>query len=175
MGYTPLAVSPETSTAPLTLRPITDADEGFLFRLYASTREEEMKLTDWTQEQKAAFLRMQFDAQHRHYQEHYAGARFDVVLAGGEPVGRLYVDRTPERWDDEIRLVEVALLPEHRGRGLGSRLLGELMDEARAAGKRLTIHVETFNPAMRLYERLGFRPISEYGMYHLMEWRADSP
>lgn len=168
-------MSSEATTAHLDLRPITDADAGFLFRLYASTREEEMKLTDWTEEEQAAFLRMQFDAQHRHYQEHYAGARFDLVVADGEPIGRLYVDRSPERFPGEIRLVDIALVPERRGRGLGSRLLGELMDEARDADKRLTIHVETFNPAMRLYERLGFRPISEYGMYHLMEWRAGSP
>lgn len=157
---------------PLTLRPITDEDDDFLFRLYASTRTEELALTDWSGDQKAAFLRMQFDAQHRHYQEHYAGARFDVVLEGGEPVGRLYVDRSLERFPDEIRLVDIAFLPEHRGRGLGSLLLGELIEEARASGKRLTIHVETFNPAMRLYERLGFRQISQAGLYHLMEWRA---
>lgn len=168
-------VDTATTAGRLSLRPITDDDDGFLFRLYASTREEELAVTDWSDEQKAEFLRMQFDAQHRHYQEHYAGARFDVVLEDGEPVGRLYVDRTPERFPDEIRLVDVAFLPEHRGRGLGSRLLGELIEEARAAGKRLTIHVEIYNPALSLYERLGFRPISQYGMYHLMEWRPDSP
>lgn len=165
----------EATAGRLFLRPITEADDDFLFRLYASTREDELAATDWSDEQKAEFLRMQFDAQHRHYQEHYDGARFDVVLEDGEPVGRLYVDRSPERFPDEIRLVDIAFLPEHRGRGLGSQLLGELIEEARGAAKRLTIHVEIYNPAMRLYERLGFRPISQYGMYHLMEWRAGSP
>lgn len=159
----------------MTLRPIAAEDHEFLCRLYASTRTEELALTDWSDEQKAAFVRMQFEAQHQHYQQHYAGASFDVVLDDGVPVGRLYVDRTPERWDDEIRLVDITFLPEHRGRGLGGQLLGGLIEEARAAGKRLTIHVEMFNPALRLYERLGFRPISQYGMYHLMEWRATSP
>lgn len=159
----------------ITLRPIVPEDEGFLCRLYGSTRTEELALTDWSEEQKVAFLRMQFEAQHQHYQQHYAGASFDLVLDASEPIGRLYVDRSPERWADEIRLIDIAFLPEHRGRGLGSRLLGELIEEARAAGKRLTIHVEMFNPALRLYERLGFRPISQYGMYHLMEWRATSP
>lgn len=159
----------------MTLRPIAPEDHELLCRLYGSTRTEELALTDWSEEQKAAFVRMQFEAQHQHYQQHYAGASFDLILDQGAPVGRLYVDRTPERWDDEIRLVDITFLPEHRGRGLGSRLLAELIEEARAAGKRLTIHVEMFNPALRLYERLGFRPISQYGMYHLMEWRAGSP
>lgn len=159
----------------LTLRPIAAEDREFLCRLYASTRAEELALTDWSEERKEAFLRQQFEAQHSHYQQHYAGASFDLVVVDGEPAGRLYVDRSPQRWHDEIRLVDIALLPEHRGRGLGRRLLGELIEEARSAGRRLTIHVEMFNPALRLYERLGFRPISQYGIYHLMEWRADSP
>lgn len=157
------------------MRPIAAEDREFLCRLYASTRAEELALTDWSDERKAAFLRQQFEAQHSHYQQHYAGASFDLVVVDGEPAGRLYVDRSPQRWPDEIRLVDIALLPEHRGRGLGRRLLGELIEEARSAGRRLTIHVEMLNPALRLYERLGFRPISQYGMYHLLEWRADSP
>lgn len=125
---------------------------------------------DWAEAQKAAFLHMQFEAQHRHYQEHYPRARFDVVLMGGVPAGRLYVDV----WTDQIRLVDVALLPEHRGRGLGTRLIRSVLDEGAAAGRPVTIHVEQFNPALRLYERLGFRRIGEHSVYHLLEWRPDA-
>jgi ribosomal protein S18 acetylase RimI-like enzyme len=148
-------------------RPIQPEDQEFLCRLYASTRREELAPVPWSEEEKAAFLRMQFEAQHRHYQEHYPGARFDLVLADGEPIGRLYV----EEWPSQIRLIDIALLPEQRNRGLGSRLLRDLMAEAERAGKPLTIHVEKFNPALRLYRRLGFRSIEDKGVYELMEWR----
>lgn len=140
----------------------------FLLRLYATTRADEMAMvTDWTDEQKEWFIRMQFQAQHAWYQEHYGDAQFDLVLIDGVPAGRLYVHRRAK----EIRLVDISLMPELRGRGIGSALLGELMAEAEAAGKPLTIHVEKFNPAMRLYLRLGFKPIEDRGPYDLMEWK----
>jgi ribosomal protein S18 acetylase RimI-like enzyme len=150
----------------ITLRPITPDDEPFLSRVYASTREEELALTDWDEAQKAAFLQQQFAAQHRYYQENYRQTTFDVILADGQPVGRLYV----ARWAKEIRIVDIALLPEHRGTGIGSNLLHELMAEAAAAGKPVSIHVERYNPAMRLYMRIGFIPVGEHGVYLLMQW-----
>ena len=142
-----------------------------LFRLYASTRAEEMAtVVDWTDEQKEAFLRMQFQAQHAWYREHYEGAQFDLLLVDGAPAGRLYVHRR----ENEIRLMDISLLPEYRNTGVGSSLLRELMSEAEAAGKPLTIHVEKYNPAMRLYLRLGFKPIEDRGPYDLLEWRPTS-
>lgn len=149
------------------LRPAGDDDLPLLYRVYAGTRTDELAPVPWSDEQKAAFLRFQFDAQHRYYREHFPDAAYDVIEAGGEPVGRLYVDRRP----DEIRLIDIALLPEHRRRGLGGRLLAELLDEARRAGKPVRIHVETSNPALSLYRRLGFTEVEEQGVYYLMEWR----
>ena len=156
--------------AGVTLRPITEADLPFLLALYASTREEELAPVGWPAEQLDAFLRQQFTAQHAWYQEHYAGATFDVVEVGGGPAGRLYV----ARWERELRLVDVALMPAHRGRGLGESLVREVLDEAASAGKPVTIHVERMNRALRLYERLGFRLLEDKGMYLLLEWRAGS-
>ena len=124
-------------------------------------------IVDWNEEMKAAFVLQQFQAQHAWYQEHYVGASFDVILVDGAPAGRLYVHRR----EKEIRLVDITLLPEFRGGGRGSSILRDLMGEAEAAGKPLTIHVEVYNPAMRLYERLGFRPVEERGPYLLMEWK----
>lgn len=150
------------------LRPIQEEDLEFLLRLYATTRAEEMAMvTDWSDEQKEWFVRMQFQAQHAWYQEHYGDAQFDLVLLDGAPVGRLYVHRRAT----EIRLVDISLIPELRGKGIGSELLRELMAEAEAAGKPLTIHVEKYNPAMRLYLRLGFKAIEDRGPYDLMEWK----
>ncbi len=152
----------------VSLRPIREEDLEFLLRLYATTRADEMAMiTDWSDEQKDWFVQMQFQAQHAWYQEHYGDAQFDLVLMDDDPVGRLYVHRRAS----EIRLVDISLIPELRGKGIGSALLRELMAEAETAGKPLTIHVEKYNPAMRLYLRLGFKPIEDRGPYDLMEWK----
>ena len=150
----------------VTLRPITDADLPFLLQLYATTRVDELAQVPWTDEQKAAFIVQQFQAQHAWWQEHYTGARFDLVLVDGAPAGRLYVDV----WEREIRVVDIALAPAHRGGGIGSMLLRRVFAEGDAAGKPVSIHVEVFNPARRLYDRLGFRETGTHGdVYILME------
>jgi GNAT superfamily N-acetyltransferase len=152
----------------LTFRAIVDADLLFLGALYASTREQELAHIPWTPEQKTAFFDMQFRAQHAHYQQHYPTAQWLLIMRNGEPAGRLYIDR----WPQEHRLVDIALMPPHRSHGYGSALIQDLIDEAAAAGKPLTIHVEKNNPARTLYNRLGFRPAGEHGVYDLLEWRA---
>ena len=148
------------------LRPITPEDRQLLVRIYASTRADEMARVPWSEQQKADFLRFQFDAQHRYYTEQFPRAAFDLILLEGEPIGRLYVDRRAH----EIRLIDIALLPEHRGAGHGGAILRDLLAEGEASGKLVRIHVEHDNPAMRLYRRLGFEKIEEQGVYHLMEW-----
>jgi ribosomal protein S18 acetylase RimI-like enzyme len=155
-----------STTTEITLRAITPDDEALLYRIYASTRADEMALVAWDDAQKEAFVRMQFTAQHSHYQQHYPDAAFDIILVNGQPAGRLYVDR----WPKEIRIVDIALLPEYRNAGIGTRLLKGILEEAAQAGKLVSIHVERFNTAMRLYERLGFSTVGEHGVYYLMEW-----
>lgn len=151
----------------LTLRPAEAGDEAFLLRVYTGTREEELALVPWSSEQKAAFVAQQFAAQTAHYARHYPRMSADVILHGGAPAGRLLVARTAE----EILIVDIALLPEFRGNGIGTALLRDLLAEADAAGKRVTIHVERFNPALRLYERLGFSIAEDEGVYLLLERR----
>jgi ribosomal protein S18 acetylase RimI-like enzyme len=153
----------------LRLRPITPEDDSFLAGLYASTRAEELAVTGWSDEDKALFCRRQFDGQTAHYLENYTGTSLQIIERAGVPAGRLYV----ARWEREIRIMDIALLPEHRGSGIGTRLLRELQDEARSAGKSLTIHVERFNPALRLYERLGFKQMEDKGVYLLLSWETD--
>ena len=154
--------------AGLTFRPITDADLPFLSRLYASTRTEELSVLDWTDEQKTAFLKQQFDAQHAHYQTYFSESHFLVIERDGVAIGRLYLDRAAQ----EHRIVDIAFLPEHRRHGLGASLLQDLLDEAAQAHKGVTIHVEKFNPAMSLYRRLGFVTVGEEGAYDLMRWKS---
>ena len=148
-------------------RPATDEDLPFLALVYASTRLEEVAQSGWPPETQRQFLAHQFDAQHRHYRQHYPAAEWLVIERDGTAAGRLYI----EEWPGEIRLIDIALLPDHRGGGAGSAILSDLMAMAAAAQKPLTIHVEKNNPAMRLYLRLGFEPIDEHGVYDLMEWR----
>ena len=142
------------------------ADDAFLARVYASSRAEELAITGWSEELKADFCRRQFDAQSAYYAANYKGASFQIIERDGWPAGRLYV----ARWEKEIRIVDITLLPEFRGSGIGTKLLRDLQKEARAAGKSLTIHVERFNRALELYQRLGFREIDDKGVYLLMEW-----
>jgi ribosomal protein S18 acetylase RimI-like enzyme len=150
----------------ITLRPTTPDDQDFLYRVYASTRQEELAQVDWDEAQKAGFLQMQFDAQRRYYEENYPRAQFQVILLDGEPAGRLYVDRRAA----EIRIMDIALLSVFRSQGIGSHLLNDILTEGQARGLPVTIHVERFNPALRLYERLGFQPVEDKGVYYLMKW-----
>jgi GNAT superfamily N-acetyltransferase len=150
----------------ISLRPITPEDDSFLARLFASTRAEELAITGWSDDQKATFCRMQFDAQTRYYREQYANASFQIIERDGVAAGRLLVWRS----EKEMLVIDIALLPEHRGAGIGTKFLRELQDEARSTGKPLTIHVERFNPALRLYERLGFKMVEEQEVYLLMKW-----
>jgi ribosomal protein S18 acetylase RimI-like enzyme len=148
------------------LRPVREGDEPFLLSVYASTRADELARVPWTDADKAAFVAHQFAAQSAHYAQHYEGLRRDVIVVGGVDAGRLLV----ARWPREIRIVDITLLPAFRGSGAGSSLLRELMDEARTAEKRLSIHVERENRAMGLYVRLGFTPVADEGVYLRMEW-----
>lgn len=153
----------------ITLRPADDTDREFLLAVYASTRDDELAVVAWSEEVKAAFLRMQGEAQDAYYRDNYPRCLYLVIEVQGRAVGRLYLDRR----EREHRLVDIALLPGARGAGLGSTLLRALQAEAETAGRSLTIHVERMNPALRLYRRLGFREVEERGVYLFLEWRAE--
>lgn len=159
----------DSSPAGLSFRPIRDEDLPFLCALYAATRREELAPVPWAEQAKQAFLAEQFGLQHAYYQTNYPGADRRLVLLHGEPVGRVYVYRTP----GDIRLMDIALVESVRGRGLASAMLDELMDEARANDVGITLHVEPNNPAREWYQRRGFRLIEERGVYLYMGWRAE--
>jgi ribosomal protein S18 acetylase RimI-like enzyme len=148
----------------ITLRPVIDEDRAFLLSVYSSTRAEELSAVPWTDEQKGAFLRMQFDAQDSWYRQVYPEGKFLVIVRDSTPIGRLYVARLPT----EVLLVDIALLPEHRGQGIGSRLLADVVADADRGGLPITLHVEPWNPAKRLYERLGFATTQQGQVYETM-------
>ena len=155
---------------PVETRPVAPADDEFLLDVYASTRADELAPVPWTDEQKRAFLRMQLDAQRGEYFKRFPDSDYRVILVGGRPAGRLWVARTPT----QIRLLDIALLPEFRGRGLGARLVLELAEEARRAGLPLRHMVFQLNEgALRFYERLGFARLELHGAYWEMEKRTE--
>ena len=152
----------------LSLRHEQAADEAFLAALYADARAEEMRPVAWPEAAKRDFLQQQYELQREHYRQHYVGADFLLIEQAAIPIGRISIYRT----DGEIRLMDIALIESHRGLGIGSILLAELLREASASAAELTLHVEPNNPAQRLYARLGFRLIEDRGVYHFLGWRA---
>jgi len=156
----------EHQTAEVSLRPATADDRDLLLAVYAASRAEELDQVEWAPGQREWFLQMQFEAQDREYRRANPDGHFDVIEVDGRPVGRLYVDRRPA----DLRIVDIALLPAYRGRGIGAGLITELQQQAAGEGRIVSIHVEAFNPAARLYERLGFVVAADLGVYRRMEW-----
>ncbi|MBC8162712.1 MAG: GNAT family N-acetyltransferase [Roseiflexaceae bacterium] len=153
----------------ITTRPITPADEPALLEIYASTRAEELAQVDWSAEQKQPFVAQQFAAQHAHYQQYYPGAAFLLIEVDGVTAGRLYL----AHWPRELRIIDISLLPEQRNQGLGSAFLRAILAEGARLGLPVSIHVERFNPALRLYQRLGFAIREDKGVYLLMECQPE--
>ena len=157
----------ECSNLEISFRPIRDNDLSFLNALYASTREEEMKMVPWTKQQKSDFLTSQFDAQHKFYQEQFPNAELNLILFQERIIGRLYLDYREE----EIRIVDIAIIPTARRSGIGTQLLKDVISTAAMSKKAVRIHVEKNNPALSLYQRLDFNAVEDQGVYQLMEWR----
>jgi GNAT superfamily N-acetyltransferase len=158
------------STSPklVTFRAVRPDDQAFLLEVYAGTRLDELAITPWDESQREAFLKVQFAAQQHHYQSYFPEADHQLILVGDRPVGRLYVARRT----DEIRILDIALLPEHRNFGIGGSIIKDILEEGSKAGKPVRIYVESFSPSLRLFERLGFSRVEDIGSHLLMEWRS---
>jgi ribosomal protein S18 acetylase RimI-like enzyme len=152
----------------ITLRDADPDDEPFLLQVFACTREAELAQVPWSDEQRDAFLQMQFNAQHSYYHERYPDADYKVILRDGEPVGRLYVLREK----DLIRIMDITVLPQYRNSGIGSELTRGVLEEAVESGRNVQIYVETFNPSVELFKKIGFSILQEEGINYLLEWNA---
>jgi ribosomal protein S18 acetylase RimI-like enzyme len=152
----------------LALRPETSADGPLLYELYASTREDELALTNWDAAARESFLRMQFNAQRVAYREMFPAGEFSVVLAGGGPIGRVVVNRTTE----EIRLVDLVIAPARRNHGIGTVLMKKLISESNETNRPLRLHVLRGSRAFNWYQQLGFRGIGDSEFYTEMERTA---
>lgn len=151
----------------ISLHPAAASDEAFLFELYRDARAGEMADWGWNDVQQQAFLSMQFRARNLSYSA-YPNTEHSIILNADQPIGRMLVSRK----DDEIRLVDIALLAEARGQGVGAKLLAELLAQAAHEAMPVRLHVEKNNPALRLYQRLGFQILEDTGTQFFMEWRG---
>lgn len=149
----------------LTLCPFSAEHQEFLYRLYASTRQQEFASLGWPPAQLDVFLRMQFNNQQNWYKAAYPAAEHQVILGDRQPIGRILVNRAPEFF----LLVDIALLPEYQKQGIGNKYLRELIEQAEKAGLPVRLQVLKNNPAQRLYERLGFVKTGEDELYLQME------
>ncbi len=152
------------------LRPASTRDEDFFLQLYQSSRGEDLRGLGWDEDRISEFLEMQYEAQGNFHASDFPNASDEVILLDSQPVGRLTVDRRV----DEIRLVDLALLPDYRNRGLGSRLIQSLKEEATLQRKPLRLQLIRFNRALGLFERLGFMRTSETGTHFQMEWVSEA-
>lgn len=149
----------------ITKHLITHKDEPFLLALYSETRADELKLAPWDEKQKDAFLRQQFQLQHRHYTSKYKNAFFQIIKLDEKPIGRLYAAEL----DDEIRIIDLTILTEFRGKNIGTVLIEEILRDADKKNKNVQIYLETNNQSANLFARSGFVVIAEDGVYRL--WR----
>jgi ribosomal protein S18 acetylase RimI-like enzyme len=149
----------------ITCRPFAEADLPFVAELYVSTRSEEMALAQWPVATKLDFLLQQHRAQHAHYSLHHADAQWSIIERHGEAIGRLYLRDEPDR----LHIIDISLIPQSRGQGIGEAILSDIADRARVEAKVVSIHVEKNNPARSLYQRLGFAVTEDRGVYDFME------
>jgi ribosomal protein S18 acetylase RimI-like enzyme len=155
--------------AGIELRPASPEDREFLVELYRSTRQSELDLVEWTDDAKSAFVDAQFTAQDAAYRAAYPDGQFDVVLVDGRPAGKLYLGRL----EGELRVIDIIVAPELRGRGIGTALMRAVIDRAAQDGLDVTLHVEVWNPALRIYERLGFERVETRGINEFLRHRTD--
>jgi ribosomal protein S18 acetylase RimI-like enzyme len=151
----------------VSLRPVEPTDRDALVAIFVTTRERELALLPLPEPAWTAFVQQQFEAQDRSWRTAYPDASRMAVTLDGEVVGRFYVDRGA----GALHIIEISLMPAHRGQGIGTHLLAELIAESEAAGIPLTLHVDRTNPAVRLYSRLGFDVVGDEGLYLSMRLR----
>lgn len=151
----------------ITLRDAAIEDEAFLLEVYASTRADEMALVPWTEEQREAFIRLQFAAQHEHYHKQYQDAGYKLIMQNDERVGRLYILKR----EAEITILDITVHPQYRNHGIGTSLLRDVLAEAAQTQRSVGIYVESFNPSLRLFERLGFSEVEQEGFNFLLRWQ----
>lgn len=162
---------PAAAALGVTSRAMRDGDLAFVATLYASTRLEEMAPLGWPAAAQNAFLTQQHAAQHRDYRSRYPNASWLILERGGAPVGRLYLDEN----DRGVEIIDISLLPEARGGGIGEAILGDLTAAAGKADRTVSLYVEKRNRARRLYLRHGFRQVEDHGLYDRLEWAAPVP
>ena len=150
----------------ISLTPVCADDEAVLLEIYRSTRVDEMAISGWDPSQQDTFVRIQFAAQQYYYAAAFPNGEHKIILSDGRPIGRIYTAEC----QDELRILDITVLPSERNKGVGTPLIKDVLARAQALGKPAKVYVETYNPSLRLFERLGFTRIEEDGLNVLLEW-----
>ena len=151
----------------VSLRPAQAEDEGFLYELFCTSVGGDLAALDPSH--RDMILRMQFNAQNESYKAEFPKAEHQIIMLDGRVIGRVLVERT----ESEHRGVDIALMPEERSGGIGGMLIQGLLDEAASARKPFRISVVRTNPAMHLYNRLGFKITGETLTHFMLEWVSE--
>ena len=154
----------------ITFKTIEDQDHPFILKVYRSTREKELLFTYLTEEQKNSFIWMQLTAQLTDYKKNYKGATYQIIVYNRKPAGRLYLWETI----NEIRILDISLLPEFQGKGIGTEILTNIIKSAKVKNKKVSLHVTHDNPAKNLYKRLGFKKIITSMTHDYMEFKEEN-
>ena len=147
------------------LRPVEEKDTAFIEVVYRTTREIELNYTNWSEHQKDAFISMQSAAQLADYKTKCPDAIFQVIIYNKKDVGRFFTCET----ENDIHLLDISLLPEFTGKGIGTSLLRRLIQRSNKVQKKISLHVEPSNPALKWYQELGFIHIKDNGRFYYME------
>jgi ribosomal protein S18 acetylase RimI-like enzyme len=164
----PSQVATQDVLGKIALRPVLiNQDENFLINLYFSTREDLDNLP-LANEIKENILKMQYEAQKQQFESAFPNLEENIILLDQKMSGRLLVSRDK----DVIHLVDIALLPQYRNFGVGTSLLLSLREEVVSGGQSIILHVLKNNPAVRLYQRLGFVITNEKEMHYQMTYES---
>ncbi len=150
----------------ITLRPVRDQDEEFLYTLYKLSRVEEFAIANLSEAQFEMLMRMQYAARKGSYEGNYPSAHHDVIAVDGMDAGQIWISRD----GSQIRVIDISIAAAFQNQGIGGALMRDLMAEAQRAGIPIRCSVATNNPgSLRFHQRLGFRITSEDLMYHQLE------
>lgn len=159
-------MQPANTQIEIVYRPARSSDEPLLRELYALTRATEMAMVPWSDEQREMFIDMQFKAQQEHYRKAFSDATHDILLVNGSPVGNLYVQRR----SDEIKIIDLNVLPSERKAGIGNQVVLKILNEAREEEKSVSVYVDTFSGSLQFFKRLGFEEAEQTGAHVQLRW-----
>jgi ribosomal protein S18 acetylase RimI-like enzyme len=159
----------EKITDEIFLRPVRNDEEDFWREVFCDSVSDHFSSLEMTENDLDNLLEMQFQAQNLDYRTNYPNASNDVILFNETKAGR--VIHSTEHGD--LHLIDLAVLSEFRNLGIGTKILKWLFGKSLRTRLPIRFYVEKMNPAFRLYEKLGFKVVTDVTSHFQMEWRPE--